>query len=220
MKRALFVGVGTIAGLTATLRYTPEVPSLASDANLALGTSPQTSVEQSQTPQTKVTPTVPKISPTASKSAAKPSPTHTTTPTPQPTKSQVTPKVTKTPTPTPTKKSTPTSTPTPTVKPTHTPSATPTVDSVHKYSGAGAWASGYGIVQVQITVSGGKMTAITPLSWPVGGKSSMISGYAIPLLEQEALKIQSSNVSTVGGATYTSAAFRSSLASAMANAGL
>lgn len=214
MKRAIFVSVGTIAGLTATLRYTPEAPLMGTDANLALGPLPQTSVEQSKAPNTKVTPTVPNVT----KSKSNPKVSSGTMASASPKKSI--PSAVKKPKATKTAKPKPKKTTKPKVPTTPTATSTPTTNASQKYSGSSEWAAGYGIVQVQITVANGKMTAITPLSWPVGGQSSMISGYAIPLLEKEALNIQSSNVSTIGGATFTSEAFRSSLASAMAKAGL
>lgn len=230
MKRAIFVSVGTIAGLTATLRYTPDNPILNSSTDLALGVDTGVTSDQVTTPTSKVTPTVPAVvtskqpstaTPAATSPTKKiqPKPTSTKKPKPKPTNTgaptkAAPPKATKTPsvTPKPTKTATPTPTPTPT--PTHT------QEPAQTFTGTGAWAGGYGIVQVKITVVGGKMTAITPLSWPTGGTSSSISGYAIPLLEKAALAAQSSKVATIGGATYTSAAFRSTLASAMANAGL
>jgi uncharacterized protein with FMN-binding domain len=69
-------------------------------------------------------------------------------------------------------------------------------------------------------VTNRKITAITPLQWPQGGLSTNISGYAIPYLIQEALTAQSAKVASISGASYTSAAFKSSLASAIAKAGL
>ncbi len=210
MKRAVFVSVGTIAGLTATLRYTPEAPLIGTDTNLALGSGPQTSVEQTKAPSTKVTPTVPSVA--TSKGATKSSSAATASAAP----TKQAPTVVKKPKPTKTAKPKPKKT----TKPKVSPTSKPTTNSGQKYSGTGEWAAGYGIVQVQITVVNGKMTAITPLSWPTGGQSSLISGYAIPLLEKDALDIQSSNVATIGGASFTSEAFRNSLASAMAKAGL
>lgn len=212
MKRAIFVSVGTIAGLTATLRYTPDNPILNSSTNLALGVDTGVTTGPNTAPSSKVTPTVPKVVTSKQPSTAtpiaksptkkiKPKPTKTKKPSPKPKKSVVS-----------TKPKTP--------KPTPDPNPTITKEPAKTFTGTGFWASGYGIVQVKITVVSGKMTAITPLSWPTGGTSSNISGYAIPLLEKAALAAQSSNVATIGGASYTSEAFRSSLASAMANAGL
>jgi len=79
----------------------------------------------------------------------------------------------------------------------------------------------WGPVQVQITVSGGKITDVSTLQYPNGDRRSlMISTQVIPWLQQEALQVQSANISGVGGATYTSNGFRNSLASAIQKAGL
>jgi len=233
MKRAIFVAVGTIAGLTATLRYTPDNPLLTAGTDLALG-GPQTlGGAQSQAPSAQGSPNVPAVSasktstpvPTNSNSA-KPNSVKTkvTKPAPKPTKTvKPAPKPTKTvkPAPKPTKTVKPTPTPTKTVKPTPTPtpSATPTPHLVSA-TGDVAQAGFYGPVKVSIQVSNGRITSITPISWPIGGTSSAISNYSIPLLINDALNSQSSSVATISGASYTSAAFRSTLASAMAKAGL
>ena len=233
MKRAIFVTVGTIAGLTATLRYTPDNPLLTAGTDLALGAPQTLGGTQTQAPSAQGSPTVPAVS--ASKTSipvpinsnsAKPSSVKTKVkkPTSKPTKTvKPTSKPTKTvkPTPTPTKTVKPTPTPTKTVKPTPTPtaSATPTPHSVST-TGNVAQAGFYGPVQVSIQVSDGRITSITPRSWPTGETSSSISNYSIPKLINAALNSQSSNVATISGASYTSAAFRATLASAMAKAGL
>ena len=230
MKRALFVAAGTIAGLTATLRYTPENPLLTAGTDLALGGTQTLGGTQSMAPVTQGSPAVPTVA--ASKSpvgtAAKTqTPQNVVTgkskkPKPVPTKSanpKATPKRTVKPKPVPTKIVKPTPVPSKTIKPTPSATATPTPQSVTA-TGAGAQAAWYGTVQVRIQVTNGRMTSITPLSWPTGGTSSAISSYSIPLLIDAALNSQSSRVATISGASYTSAAFRSTLASAMAKAGL
>ncbi|MEY3736513.1 MAG: hypothetical protein RLZZ251_229 [Actinomycetota bacterium] len=79
----------------------------------------------------------------------------------------------------------------------------------------------WGPVQVQITVSNGKITDVSTLQYPNGDRRSMmISSQVIPWLQQEALRVQSANISGIGGATYTSGGFRGSLASAIQKAGL
>jgi uncharacterized protein with FMN-binding domain len=129
------------------------------------------------------------------------------------------------PKPTPKKTVKPKPTPKKTVKPTPTPTPTPTKTTAPpapstSVTGNAARAGIYGTVQVKIEVSNGRITSITPLLWPKGETSTSISSYSIPVLIQEALSSQSSNVTSVGGASYTSQAFRTSLASAMALAGL
>ena len=76
-------------------------------------------------------------------------------------------------------------------------------------------------MQVQITVSNGKITAVKALQYPNGdGHSASISQQAIPYLVQQTLTAQSDQISGVGGASYTSYGFYISLQSALKKAGL
>lgn len=77
----------------------------------------------------------------------------------------------------------------------------------------------YGMVQVRMTISGGKITNVAFLSYPSDRATSRyISSQATPILAQEAIQIQSANVDIVSGATQTSLAFRTSLGDALAKA--
>jgi uncharacterized protein with FMN-binding domain len=79
----------------------------------------------------------------------------------------------------------------------------------------------YGPMQVQITVSGKKITKITVVQETnVGGLSSSIDANAIPQLTSEALSAQSAHINAVSGASYTSAGYAASLQSAIDQAGL
>lgn len=78
----------------------------------------------------------------------------------------------------------------------------------------------YGPVQVQITVSNGKITAVTATQLPSGGRSGMISAYVEPILSSEALTAQSAQIDLVSGATYTSNGYERSLQAALDKAGL
>jgi uncharacterized protein with FMN-binding domain len=79
----------------------------------------------------------------------------------------------------------------------------------------------YGPMQVQITVSGKKITKITVLQETnVGGLSGSIDSTAIPQLTSEALAAQSAHINAVSGASYTSAGYKQSLQSAIDKAGL
>ena len=78
----------------------------------------------------------------------------------------------------------------------------------------------YGPVQVEITVSGGKITAVTAIELPSGGRSGAISSYVEPILSSEALSAQSASIDLVSGATYTSEAYARSLQAALDQAGL
>ncbi|CAN5483241.1 hypothetical protein BH10ACT4_BH10ACT4_07900 [soil metagenome] len=79
----------------------------------------------------------------------------------------------------------------------------------------------FGSVQVQVVVAGGKITDVKALHLTDdGGRSVQISNYAAPILRSEVIKSQSAKVSTVGGATYTSDAYLTSLQSALDQAGI
>jgi uncharacterized protein with FMN-binding domain len=79
----------------------------------------------------------------------------------------------------------------------------------------------FGSVQVQLTVSGGKITDVTALHLTdADGRSVQISNRAAPVLHDEVLASQSANVSNVSGATYTTRAYLSSVQSALDLAGL
>lgn len=75
-----------------------------------------------------------------------------------------------------------------------------------------------GQVQVEITVDGGKITAIsTPVT--LSGRNAQYANYAVPTLTSRALAAQSANIQGVSGASYVSSAWKQSLASAIAKAG-
>jgi uncharacterized protein with FMN-binding domain len=77
----------------------------------------------------------------------------------------------------------------------------------------------YGYIQVKAVISNGKLADVVFLDYPQDrGNSIKINNHAMPILKSEAIKSQSSNVDTVSGATDSSGAFRTSLASALAQA--
>lgn len=77
----------------------------------------------------------------------------------------------------------------------------------------------YGSVQVQVTVSGGKITNVQFLDYPHDRRTSQeINSQAMPALQAEAIQAQSANVDIVSGATATSEAFIQSLQSALSKA--
>lgn len=89
-----------------------------------------------------------------------------------------------------------------------------------KYTGTAADAY-YGNIQIQATISGGKITNITYLQYPDDeGHSVEINQQADPTLAQEAIQTQSAHVDIVSGATDTSNAFIQSLTSALTQAKL
>lgn len=115
-------------------------------------------------------------------------------------------------------KPTPTATPTPISSSTPTP--TPTSSLVNGTFVGNSIRNQFGNVQVQVTIVDNKITDVTALKYPTGGRSSQISQNAIPLLVQQTLTAQSSNIDGVSGASYTSQSFYDSLASALTKAGL
>ena len=83
------------------------------------------------------------------------------------------------------------------------------------YTGTSADAL-YGNVQVSIVVSGGHLTDVQFLDYPKDRSHSVqLSTMAMPILKQEAIQAQTSNVNTVSGASETSKAFRETLQSAL-----
>ncbi len=79
----------------------------------------------------------------------------------------------------------------------------------------------WGIVQVQITVANGKITASTAVQYPQNnGRDVQINSYAVPALNQEVVAAQSANIDTVSGATVTSDGYLQSLQSALNQAHL
>ncbi len=104
---------------------------------------------------------------------------------------------------------------------TSTPSTTSTLHSQYKdgtYTGSVTNAY-YGNVQVQAIISSGKITTIDFLQSPNENPNSIyVNQQAMPYLKQEAIQAQSSKVSTITGATFTSQAFIQSLANALSQA--
>ncbi len=79
----------------------------------------------------------------------------------------------------------------------------------------------WGTVQVAVTVDGRDIVDVQTLSLPDGDRhSSQISGYAGPVLREEAIAADSSGVSVISGATYTSRAYAASLQSALDQLGM
>ncbi len=79
----------------------------------------------------------------------------------------------------------------------------------------------YGPVQVTIKVSGTHVTSVTATAPTDHPRSQFINQQAVPILDHEALSALSAHASSihlVGGATLTSRAFVTSLASALRSA--
>jgi len=114
--------------------------------------------------------------------------------------------------PTPTKSTAkPTPKPTPTPKPS---SATKTVTGSTVTVGEGRRV--FGVVQVRLTLTNGKITSISAVQAPdADPHSAQISQFSIPILGQEVLSAQGASIDAVSGATYTSNAYAQSVQAAL-----
>ena len=202
MKRFLLIAAGTVGGLGAVLSVTP--PQLgATDLGLGLDMGTLTT---SETPAQM--PAVVDSNPATSvptKSATKPSTSNPTTSTQTQTSA---------PAPAQTQATTP-ATPTP-VK---TATTAPTVNSVNGTFTGPVVDVSYGNVQVQITVTNGKITDAQALIAPTG-KNDKYTKMSLPTLRQQTLAAQSTSIQGVSGASYTTYGWRKSLQGAMVKAGL
>ena len=105
------------------------------------------------------------------------------------------------------------------------PSATPTVAPAKPVGGVTGSFTGsvantrYGPVQVKITVENGKIVDAQAVQAP-SGSNDRYTQKAVPVLRQQTIAIQSANVQGVSGASFTSYGWYTSLASAIAKAGL
>lgn len=74
----------------------------------------------------------------------------------------------------------------------------------------------YGVVQIAVVISGGKITDVNFNQMPNDqGHSREVTAYAQPLLKQTTLQAQSANIEFVSGATSTSYGYRQSLQAAL-----
>jgi uncharacterized protein with FMN-binding domain len=74
----------------------------------------------------------------------------------------------------------------------------------------------YGNIQVQAVISSGRITAVNFLQFPNDNRTSQyVNAQADPILAQEAIQKQSSQVDIVSGASASSQAFQASLADAL-----
>lgn len=74
----------------------------------------------------------------------------------------------------------------------------------------------FGDVQVQVVISGGKISDVKALQYPTDrARSAEISYQALPLLREEVLQAQSAQIDILGGATFTTESYAESLQSAL-----
>lgn len=104
----------------------------------------------------------------------------------------------------------PTTTAATTTAPTKTaPGAVQTIDGP-------AVETGYGPIQVRLTVRGGRILTATATDYPESaGPSRSINHRAVPVLQAETVSAQNARIDAVSGATYTSAGYVSSLQAAL-----
>lgn len=225
MRRALLVTVGTVAGLATVLSYSDGAQPIGGDLAAASGSldglgapppdepvasdsaapeaSPSTAATKAAKPKPATTKKAAKPSAAASSEApaADPAPADTAPADPAPSPSP--------------SKSTAKPTPKPTVKP--TPKPTPKLPN-GDFVGS-AVTHKYGTVQVGIRVVDGKITKAWAAKYPTG-ESAPYTEFAIPKLISETVGTTRAGVAAVTGATLTSKAWVSSLASAMSKAGI
>ena len=236
MKRALLIVGGTVGGLGAVLAITPPQftssqginvagggignPSGNSAASAAPASTPATTASQSAsatpTAQQSVAATKTakaKAKAVATKKAAAKSATNNSS-------GSVTSAASQTPSSAPATQS---ATPAPATQ-SATPAPVKTTPAPAKATSSGTFVGpvvnvSYGYVQVQITVSNGKITDATALQAPTG-RSDRFSSYAVPILRQQTLAAQSDQITGASGASYTSYGWYKSLQGALAKAGL
>ncbi|HET6864082.1 MAG TPA: FMN-binding protein [Candidatus Saccharimonadales bacterium] len=77
----------------------------------------------------------------------------------------------------------------------------------------------YGVVQIAVVVSGGKITDVNFIQMPSDqGHSREVTAFAEPLLKQSTIQAQSPNIEFVSGATSTSEGYEQSLQAALNHA--
>ena len=232
MKRALLIAGGTVGGLGAVLAITPPQFTSSQTINLAGGgignpsgnsatTAAPASTPSSQTStptqRASATPTT-KQSAAATKAAAKAATKKATSTTKAAVKSTnnnssaaVTTSAAQ--------DTTQSQTPTPAAPPPQTATPTPTTKSVSGTFTGPVVNVSYGNVQVQITVSNGKITDAQALVAP-SGRNDRFTSYAVPILRKQTLAAQSDAIQGASGASYTSYGWYKSLQGALSKAGL
>ncbi len=121
-----------------------------------------------------------------------------------------------------TPESTTATTPSTTAGATTTPDTTEPVGNVAQasgyadgiYSGTAEYTE-WGDVQVRVTVADGVIVDVEAIQYPTGRRSSAINDEAIPMLEADAIALQTADLDVVSGATYTSWTYAASLQAAL-----
>ncbi|ASY24530.1 FMN-binding domain-containing protein [Candidatus Planktophila lacus] len=191
MKRAILIATGTVGGLGAVLAITPPTFTSTESSSMAL---PGAAVDPAST-------------------ASTPAATQSATPTMSATAAA-------------TAKATPSKSAATNNSQSQTSAATPTkvaaAPAAKLVSGTFTGDSvdvRYGFVQVKITVENGKITDAQAVTAP-SGRNDRWTQMSVPVLRQRTLAAQSANISGVSGASFTSYGWYTSLASALAKAGM
>jgi uncharacterized protein with FMN-binding domain len=203
MKRALLIAGGTVGGLGAVLAITP--PQLGSSssglgggldlaANTTAGAQTTTTAAPAATTSSK---------PSAGSNSSTAKATTTKKATAQPSTSQ---------------SAAATQSPTASASATATPTKAASNKATTGTFVGDPYSMRYGTVQVQITISGGKITDAQAIQAP-GGGNQRYTDRAVPVMRQNTLAAQSSNITGASGASYTSYAWYISLQSALKKAG-
>ena len=193
MKRALLIAGGTVGGLGAVLAITPPQFTSSQTLNVAGAGLSNPSGNSATTAAPASTPT---NTATTTKPATKAAVTTSSTPASTQSQGQV-----------PAATQIQSATPTPTAKSVSGTFAGPVVDV------------SYGNVQVQITVSNGKITDAQALIAPTG-KNARYTSFSVPVLRKQTLAAQSDAIQGASGASYTSYGWYKSLQGALSKAGL
>ena len=193
MKRALLIVGGTLGGLGAVLAITPPQLGTTNSDDAPIGGGLPTAAATTG------------AAPAATASAtAKPGAGVTVTPTAT---------------------AKPGATTKPGAKPTTQPTTTATEPAAPSTQGINGTFTGdsvdisYGFVQVAITVVNGKITDAQAVRVP-SARNDRYTNMSVPVLRQRTLAAQSSQISGVSGASYTSFGWYKSLQSALTKAGL
>lgn len=78
-----------------------------------------------------------------------------------------------------------------------------------------AVSNSHGDIQLSITVTGGKITDVTMITYPTRGRSQSINSQAIPQYVESVIAEQSAEISLISGSTETYEAFVGSLQDAV-----
>ena len=198
MKRALLIAGGTLGGLGAVLAITPPQLGTTNSADAPMGGGQPTAAATAA------------ASPAATASAtAKPGAGATVAPT-----------VTAKPGASAKPSAKPTTQPsTAATKPAAPAATAPSTQGINGTFTGDPINMSYGIVQVAITVVNGKITDAQAVRVP-SARNDRYTNMSVPILRQKTLAAQSSQITGVSGASYTSFGWYKSLQSALTKAGL